>query len=109
MLAVIEKSARRNRLVKYWCASLPFGDNLSLEIYPNPATNLATFKVLLKEFGTFDVEVFSLTGQLISQQQYKDYPSWEVEYPTTNLPPGSYIVRVKTKDETINKRLVITR
>jgi Secretion system C-terminal sorting domain len=109
MLAVIEKAPRRNRLVKYWCAQLPFGDNLSVELYPNPAADLVNIKVIQKTFGTFEVEVFSLTGQLISRQEYKDYPSWNVEYPTPNLPPGTYIVRVKTKDETITKRLVITR
>lgn len=109
MLAVIEKSPRRNRLVKYWCADLPFGDNLSVELSPNPAADLVNIKVIQKEFGTFEVEVFSLTGQLVSQNQYKDYPSWIIEYPTTSLPPGSYIVRVKTKDETVTKRLVISR
>jgi hypothetical protein len=112
MLAVIEKAPRRNRLVKYWCGALPFGDHLTVEIYPNPTdptTDLANIKVTLKEFGTFDIEVFSLTGQLISQKQYRDYPSWVVEFPTTNLPPGSYIVRVKTKDETITNRLVVIR
>ncbi|MFN8347170.1 MAG: M43 family zinc metalloprotease [Spirosomataceae bacterium] len=109
MLAVIEKAPRRARLVKYWCAALPFGDQLTVEIYPNPAADLAYIKVIQKTFGTFDVTVYSLTGQLVSQKQYKDYPSWEVEFPTTHLPPGSYIVKVKTKDETVTQRLVITR
>lgn len=109
MLAVIEKSPRRNRLVKYWCADLPFGNNLSVELFPNPATDLVSIKVIQKEFGTFDVEVFNLMGQLVSQNQYKDYPSWIVEYSTASLPPGSYVVRVKTKDETVTKRLIITR
>lgn len=109
MLAVIEKSPRRNRLVKYWCAALPFGDNLSVELSPNPASDLVNIKVIQKEFGTFTLEIFSLMGQLVHQAQFADYPSWNVEYPTTNLPPGTYIVRVKTKDETVTKRLVIMR
>ena len=109
MLAVIEKSPRRNRLVKYWCADLPFGNNLTVEIYPNPATDLVNIKVILKEFGNFDVEIYSLTGQLVRRKQYVDYPSWVVEFPTDDLAPGSYIVRVKTKDETTAGRLVITR
>jgi len=109
MLAVIEKAPRRNRLVKYWCAQLPFGDYLSVELYPNPAADLVNIKVVQKTFGTFDIQIYSMTGQLVSQTQYQDYPSWVVEFPTTKLPAGAYIVRVKTKDETVTQRLIIMR
>ena len=109
MKAVLEKAPRRARLVRYWCAQLPFGQQLQLEIYPNPAANDLNFKVTLKEFGTFDVEVFDLTGKLVYQSQFVNYPSWVVNLSAGTIAPGAYLVRVKTKDESVTKRLIISR
>jgi len=111
MLAVIEKSPRRNSLVKYWCSRLPFGSNLSIEIAPNPAQNVdVTYvRVTLKEFSTFTTELFTLTGQLLQQKTFENYPSWDVPISTVDIPPGTYLIRVKTKDETVTQRLVIIR
>ncbi len=109
MMAVIEKSARRARLVKYWCAKLPFSDSFGVNIFPNPATDQVNIQVNVTEFTDFEVGLYSLTGQLMGQQQFNDYPSWVVSFPTTSIQPGVYIVRVKTEKETVSKRLVITR
>ncbi|WP_028666067.1 M43 family zinc metalloprotease [Runella zeae] len=111
MLAVIEKAPRRARLVKYWCASVPFGEKLAVRVYPNPApsTERVKVEVTLKEFGDFEVEVYSVTGQLVKRFVYEDYPSWIVDFPTDDMAAGSYIVRVKTKDETFTSRLIIRR
>lgn len=109
MMAVIEKSARRARLVKYWCAKLPFGNVFDISVFPNPASSQVNIQVNVTEFTDFEVELYSLTGQLMGSQQFKDYPSWLVTFPTTNIAPGVYIVRVKTENETVSKRLVITR
>ncbi len=109
MMAVIEKSPRRNNLVKYWCTQLPFGNQLAIEIAPNPTNGEAKIKVTLKEVSTFTVELFSLSGQLIQQKLFENYPSWEVPLSTVDTPSGTYLVRVKTKDETVTQRLVVVR
>lgn len=111
MMAVIEKSTRRNSLVKYWCSQLPFGNNLAIEIAPNPAQNVdVTYvRVTLKEFSTFTVELFTLSGQLLHQKTFENYPSWDVPISTVDIPPGTYLIRVKTKDETVTQRLVVIR
>ena len=109
MMAVIEKSPRRNNLVKYWCTQLPFGNQFAIEIAPNPTNGEAKIKVTLKEVSTFTVELFSLSGQLIQQKLFENYPSWEVPLSTVDTPSGTYLVRVKTKDETVTQRLVVVR
>lgn len=109
MMAVIEKSTRRARLVKYWCAKLPFSTAFDISIFPNPASAQVNIQVNVTKFADFEVELYSLTGQLMGRQQFKDYPSWLVTFPTDNIAPGAYIVRVKTENETVSKRLVITR
>ena len=69
----------------------------------------AKIKVTLKEVSTFTVELFSLSGQLIQQKLFENYPSWEVPLSTVDTPSGTYLVRVKTKDETVTQRLVVVR
>ena len=109
MLAVLELAPRRARLVRYWCAQLPFGDQLGLEIFPNPAANDINLKVTLKQFSTFFVEIYDLNGKLLFQNQYLDYPSWIVQLSAGDISPGMYLVKVRTKDESITKRLVVSR
>ena len=66
-------------------------------------------RVTLKEFSTFTVELFTLSGQLLHQKKFENYPSWDVPISTVDIPPGTYLIRVKTKDETVTQRLVVIR
>lgn len=109
MMAVIEKAPRRARLVKYWCSKVPFGDTFDVKVFPNPASDQVNIQISVTEFTDFEVELYNITGQLVGNQKFTDYPSWLVTFPTTNISPGVYIVRVKTEKETVSKRLVITR
>ncbi|MFN4145253.1 MAG: M43 family zinc metalloprotease [Runella sp.] len=109
MKAVLEKAQRRARLVRYWCAALPFGPSLDVEIYPNPAAQTASFKVIQKSFGTFEIAIYSSTGAFVRREVFEDYPSWVVNVSLQDLPSGTYIARIITKDESVTKKLVIVR
>ncbi|MCU0341031.1 MAG: M43 family zinc metalloprotease [Spirosomaceae bacterium] len=109
MAAVIEKAPRRARLVRYWCAQLPFGSQFSAEIAPNPASTEINIRVTQKTFGTFDVTIYNASGQLVYQQRFEDYPSWIVTIPTTSFQSGTYFARVSTAQESIIQRLVVVR
>jgi hypothetical protein len=109
MAAVIEKAPRRARLVRYWCAQLPFGSQFSAEIAPNPASTEINIRVTQKTFGTFDVTIYNANGQLVYQQRFEDYPSWIVTIPTTSFQSGTYFARVSTAQESVTQRLVVVR
>lgn len=80
-----------------------------MKVFPNPASDQVNIQINVTEFTDFEVELYSITGQLVGNQKFTDYPSWLVTFPTTNIAPGVYVVRVKTEKETVSKRLVITR
>jgi Pregnancy-associated plasma protein-A/Secretion system C-terminal sorting domain len=112
MKAVLELAPRRLSLVRYWATPLPFGDALGLKIYPNPVTTTnpdLKIEVTLTQFDNFTLEIFDLYGKQIFKNQYNNYPSWALNFSTQDVNPGSYIVKVSTRTESVTKRLVIGR
>ncbi len=107
MRAALQLSPRRARLLR--CATaLPESDALTLNLYPNPATNgSVNADVLLKGFQTFTVDLYNLNGQLLQTRSYTDSPSSSLSLSTFGLPGGVYVVRVQTGSETISRRLLI--
>jgi hypothetical protein len=107
MRAVLQLSPRRARLLR--CATaLPESDALTLNLYPNPATNgSVNADVLLKGFQTFTVDLYNLNGQRLQTRSYTDSPSSSVSLTTFGLPAGVYIVRVQTGSETVSRRLLV--
>jgi hypothetical protein len=109
MRAVLELAPRRQSLVRYWASQLPFGQQLGLEIFPNPADINLNLKVTLTQFDDFTATIFDLNGKQIFQNQYTNYPSWTLAFSTRDVAPGTYIVKIQTKTETVTKRLIISR
>lgn len=106
MRAVMVLSPRRARLLKS-AAALPESDNLTIVVYPNPASNDPSVDVQLKGFQTFSVDLLDATGRQLRTITYTNAPSTHVTLPLNGLSTGMYIVRVKTDTETASKRLLV--
>lgn len=107
--AVLEASPRRAKLVRLACTQVAYSSSFQIEVYPNPTPNDLNVKVILTEFGDFDIELFAMTGQRIYAASYKGYPSWIAAIPTTDIANGEYVLRVSTANESINKRVILCR
>lgn len=72
----------------------------SLSIYPNPATE--TFRI---NKNVQKVEIFDLTGRLVSGYKGDFYP--DKEYDASYLKPSLYFVRISTEHGSSTRRLII--
>ncbi|GAB3883548.1 M43 family zinc metalloprotease [Spirosoma agri] len=106
MRAVLQFSPRRAKLIRS-VAALPETEQLTLTVYPNPASSSPTVDVQLKGFQSFSVELFDMSGRQLRTMSYTDAPSTRVTVSTNGLPTGVYIVRVKTGNETSSARLLV--
>ncbi len=107
--AVFEKSPRRTKLSRLACTQLAFGTSFQVEAYPNPAEGDLNVKVVLRDISNLELSLYSTSGQLIWSYQLESYPSWLFALPTSTLPIGEYILRVKSNDGIITKRIMLNR
>ncbi len=83
-------------------------DNVSINIYPNPANDFIVMQInaLVKE--SIDVELFDITGKLI--QKSIIYPGSTITHlDTRSLYNGQYIVRFTSNNKTVVKKVMITK
>jgi hypothetical protein len=69
-----------------------------INIYPNPASERATISFLQEEAGTVIVEVYDLLGRKVLKlyDEASNIGLDELEWDTSRLTPGLYIVRVRS-------------
>jgi len=82
-------------------------DKLPLKVYPNPATNSATFSYSLPA-GTHQgsIEVRNTTGQLVASTRLNEAKGeWVLQL--NNIPPGLYIYTLSTQQKTTTGKLVV--
>ncbi len=79
------------------------GDKFSL--YPNPANDFVTISTGLNS-GDVSVLVYDFTGKLIENKQIKNAGT-TVQYTTSELANGVYILSIKTSDKTVTKKLTV--
>ncbi len=73
----------------------------SIKIYPNPATSLINIELE----GTFDVEIFSLSGQKVLTRQNLN-ASQPLNF---DLSDGIYLIKVNQGDQIHTKKLIIKK
>ncbi len=77
-------------------------------IYPNPVTSDAAFKVSMKQASTMDVMVISQVGQVVMNQKVNLQQGVNnVNLHTASLPQGIYIVKVLTNDGALATRKMV--
>lgn len=75
-----------------------FSSKTQLSIYPNPASE----KVFIKGETASAVEMYSMDGKKLNVQLNSDQ-----SVTVSDLPKGMYILKIKIKDNWVNKKLMI--
>ncbi|WP_228724151.1 M43 family zinc metalloprotease [Spirosoma sp. KUDC1026] len=108
MRAVLQLSPRRARLIRNAAEGAPpEAEILTVSVSPNPATIDPIVEVLLKGAQDFTVDLFDAGGRRLRSYPYYSTPSTFVSVAVSGLPTGLYIVRVKTANEQVSKRLLV--
>jgi hypothetical protein len=106
--AVLAVSPRRVALVKASKEGrLEPADNLTVELFPNPAGAELFANVRFQDFQSFTLAIYDQRGILQNVSSFKDVWSRKVPINTTKLMPGMYICKVSTGKETVSKRFFI--
>jgi len=82
-------------------------DKLPLKVYPNPATNSATFSYSLPAGNhQGSIEVHNTTGQMVASTRLNEAKGeWVLQL--NNIPPGLYIYTLSTQQKTTTGKLVV--
>lgn len=77
--------------------------------YPNPFSNVTSLDVTLGKKADVSIEVYSVTGQKVMQQNYGQYPAgmFKINVNAANLNSGLYIVKVKAGQESTTTRISV--
>lgn len=107
MRTVLALSPRRARLIRAANSPITESESLAVTVYPNPTQSDPAVEVRLKGLQSFSIDLFDATGKHVRNVNYTESPSTLVSLPMSGLKPGMYIVRVKTADEIVSKRLLL--
>lgn len=107
MRTVLALSPRRARMIRAASSPLTPAETLTVTLYPNPSQTETAVEVRLKGFQNFTVDLLDLSGRQLYAKTLTDSPSTLVALPVNGLATGLYIVRVKTADEMVSKRLLV--
>jgi len=108
MRAVLALSPRRARMVEFGKEGrLDPANNLTVEIFPNPAEAEMNVNVRFLDFQNFTYTIFDLNGRAIATDTYRNVFSRRLPLNVSLLPPGMYFLRVETEMETVTKRFLV--
>ncbi|OZC01333.1 glycosyl hydrolase [Rubricoccus marinus] len=83
---------------------------IPLALYPNPTSGATTLTLTLAATVDVTVDVFDLTGRLVSRQRLGVQPAGALQAAVTApTASGTYLVRVAAGDRVSHGRLVVTR
>ena len=78
----------------------------SFSLYPNPAKNTVNINIESKKVQGLDIVVTDLLGKLIiKERQFVQSGSNELKLSISNLASGNYLIRLKTNDSSVVKKL----
>jgi len=81
--------------------------NYEVTAYPNPASDIATVSVILKEAKNFELSVYNTVGQLIKTIKIVGVEGAnDIDLDLTKLNAGIYMYSVKVDNAVITKKLI---
>jgi hypothetical protein len=81
----------------------------TLQLTPNPARDLATLQLSLRQTAAVQIELMNLTGQKVYSAQAGNVQQWSHTLPLTDFPAGPYFLRLFIGGETLVKKLMIQK
>lgn len=84
---------------------------LSFSIYPNPAKEEVNLVVKSPESGKIVLEIFNILGEIVFSKNYDELAIGEshITPQISDLPSGIFLVRLKTEENTVTKKLAIVK
>ncbi len=79
----------------------------NIKVFPNPANNEFTVRMLVPGRSKVDIDIFDETGKLIKSKPGIEEVSFFEETINTSELSGLYIVRIKTKDQVKMRKVII--
>ncbi len=79
----------------------------SVSVSPNPSTDFVNVSLELETPQTINIFLADVTGKIIKQSVQKKFTSGIIEFSTSDLPSGTYLVRVITEEGTKTKKIVV--
>ena len=73
-----------------------------ISLYPNPASEEVTVRSKMQDARYKTIEVFSMSGELVKRFENVN------QFPVRNLPEGIYLVRIKSDNYTITKKIIVS-
>ncbi|HLW29927.1 MAG TPA: T9SS type A sorting domain-containing protein [Brumimicrobium sp.] len=82
--------------------------SFSLEVYPNPSRYNTTLIVDMKESNSLDIQFYNISGRLVKRIRKTDAHVGrnEVEFNASDLPQGTYLIRVQSGSQIENTKFV---
>ena len=79
--------------------------------FPNPFNPATTIGYSLPRGGTVSLNVYGITGELISKLVNKFEPAgnYEVEFKSDNLPSGVYLYKLQADDYKATKKMILLK
>ena len=108
MKAVLALSPRRLKLIESAkIGRLDPSENLTVEVFPNPASVEVSAKVRFADYQNFSVTIYDQLGNAIQDQSFIDVWSRTVAVDINKFNTGIYFFKVTTGKETVTKRFII--
>jgi hypothetical protein len=108
MRTILEISKRRNRLVK--AAKLNFQPvaEPTLSIINNPGTNTSVqISVKLPDFQNFKINLYTLSGKLVANKDYIDFPGALISVNELTETKGVFFVQLQTASTAQTRKIII--
>ena len=84
-------------------------NTINMEVYPNPATDMANISFSVKDAGVAKIEILNAVGQVIVSQDLGTISGQQnISMNTADLASGMYIVRISVGENITTRSLSIS-
>ncbi len=98
--------------VHYWVGTIENDqEELAVNAYPNPFYNKVNISITTRQTSHVTVEIFDMTGRVIQTLSNQELNAGKhvFEWDATSVDPGLYFYSIRTDNNTIIKKLVLSR